>query len=38
MHREGLHRGQAMDDMAFVVLSIALFGLFLVAVFAFERV
>jgi len=27
-----------MDDMAFVVLSIALFGLFLVAVFAFERV
>jgi hypothetical protein len=38
MHPEVLHRGQAMDDVPFVVLSIALFGLFLVAIIAFERV
>jgi hypothetical protein len=36
--REGAHRGQAMGDAAFVVLSIALFGLLLVTIFAFERV
>ena len=35
---EGVHRGQAMGDVAFVVLSIALFGLLLVTIFAFERV
>jgi hypothetical protein len=35
---EGAHRGQAMGDVAFVVLSIVLFGLLLVTIFAFERV
>jgi hypothetical protein len=33
-----VHGEQVMGDVAFVLLSIALFGLLLVAIFAFERV